>query len=532
MATTNNWLGCGFGCGFNNPSNWTPAGGPPGTGDTATIEMPNLILLTANTDDLAFLNIRSGASVFTSNKLLSVTNSVGFTEVIENSKLIVQPTFLFSFVTDTLSLRLGGELDMAGGGAVANFIVRVSSTSIISGFGTVGVTASAGAGLDLAGTIHPEGGDLNIVVANGATMDLDSNNMGMDADSMLDVTADGDLILNGPLADPFSGQMDIGNNNLVQFTAPLQLDGVLNFISNTSNRLMAPTVTFKSGAEVSVQGADGRIDGTTIFQSGSEVFLMNAADDLRLFGDSMIHPNVQFSGAGAMQIQSGGTMTLLDGASVGVKVNNAGASGLAIGSTVGAATIAAYQQSSDSLLDVDLGGLVAGDQFDQLAIAGNAALNGILSVSLVGGFTLSKGQSFEILDIGGVRSGTFTNLLEGALVGNFGKDLFITYAAGDGNDVALFTKGFAADFDGDNDVDGADFLIWQRNFGLQMGAVTSNGDADGDHDVDHDDLVVWNSQFGGNAATATANETPEPTTAWLLLGGAATGLGLRRWPSS
>jgi hypothetical protein len=523
-GTTYNWLGnvCGFGCGFNNPNNWSPAGGPPGTGDTATIEKPDLILLTANTDPLTFLNIRGGASVYTSDKLLNVTNSVGFTEVIDNSNLIVQPTFLFSFVTETLSLRLGGELDMAGGGALATFIIRVSQTSIISGFGTVGATASAGTGLDLAGTIHPEGGDLNIVVANGANMDLDGNNSGNDYDSSLDVTADGDLILNGPLADPFSGRLDIGNNNLVQFTNPLQLDGKLNFVANTSNRLMAPTVTFKSGADVSVQGADGRIDGTTTFQSGSEVFLLNAADDLRLFGDSTVHPNVQFTGAGAVEIQSGGTMTLLDGASVGVKVNNTGASGLVIGagSAVGAATIAAYQQSSDSLLDVDLGGLIGGDDFDQLSITGNAMLNGILQVALTGGFTLSKGVSFEIIDIAGTRTGTFNMLAEGAKVGTFGKDLFITYAGGDGNDVALFTKGFSADFDDDNDVDGADLLIWQKHLGLAAGAMSTDGDADGDHDVDDDDLAAWKAQFGSVAPiVAASTATPEPAAALLLLCG-------------
>lgn len=41
--------------------------------------------------------------------------------------------------------------------------------------------------------------------------------------------------------------------------------------------------------------------------------------------------------------------------------------------------------------------------------------------------------------IGGLLNGTFDGLAEGALIGNFGSDLFITYKAGDGNDIALYT---------------------------------------------------------------------------------------------
>jgi hypothetical protein len=45
-----------------------------------------------------------------------------------------------------------------------------------------------------------------------------------------------------------------------------------------------------------------------------------------------------------------------------------------------------------------------------------------------------------IADVVGVLSGQFSGLGEGALVASFGgQDLFISYAAGDGNDVALFT---------------------------------------------------------------------------------------------
>ena len=72
---------------------------------------------------------------------------------------------------------------------------------------------------------------------------------------------------------------------------------------------------------------------------------------------------------------------------------------------------------------------------------GNFTLDGSLDVSLYGGFTLADAQQFLIVDIDGIQTGMFDDLGEGGLVGNFGgTDLFITYGAGDGNDVVLFTS--------------------------------------------------------------------------------------------
>jgi endonuclease/exonuclease/phosphatase family metal-dependent hydrolase len=50
-----------------------------------------------------------------------------------------------------------------------------------------------------------------------------------------------------------------------------------------------------------------------------------------------------------------------------------------------------------------------------------------------------------------------------------------------------------ADFDGDYDVDGADFLIWQRNSGAT--GAQSSGDANEDGMVNVADLAVWRAQF-------------------------------------
>ncbi|MEM8946214.1 MAG: ASPIC/UnbV domain-containing protein, partial [Planctomycetota bacterium] len=67
-----------------------------------------------------------------------------------------------------------------------------------------------------------------------------------------------------------------------------------------------------------------------------------------------------------------------------------------------------------------------------------------------------------------------------------------------------------ADFDQDSDVDGQDFLAWQRGFGTAQPAH-SDGDTDLDGDVDGADLAIWQSLYGGTTAASTANDdSPAP----------------------
>jgi len=54
----------------------------------------------------------------------------------------------------------------------------------------------------------------------------------------------------------------------------------------------------------------------------------------------------------------------------------------------------------------------------------------------------------------------------------------------------------ATDFDVDGDVDGGDFLTWQRNSGMLSGAMHASGDADGDGKVNNVDLGGWKPKFG------------------------------------
>jgi len=64
------------------------------------------------------------------------------------------------------------------------------------------------------------------------------------------------------------------------------------------------------------------------------------------------------------------------------------------------------------------------------------------------------------------------------------------------------------DFDFDGDVDGADFLQWQRSFGSTVDvAADSNGDAI----VDALDLIPWQANFDITSSALATSSVPEPS---------------------
>jgi len=72
-----------------------------------------------------------------------------------------------------------------------------------------------------------------------------------------------------------------------------------------------------------------------------------------------------------------------------------------------------------------------------------------------------------------------------------------------------------ADFDGDGDVDGKDFLAWQKGFGT--GTTLAQGDANGDSVVNAADLTIWKAKFGLPASVAASGAVPEPAACCLAV---------------
>jgi hypothetical protein len=86
--------------------------------------------------------------------------------------------------------------------------------------------------------------------------------------------------------------------------------------------------------------------------------------------------------------------------------------------------------------------------------------------------------------------------------------------------------GPAGDYNGDGTVDGADFLVWQRNLGTVATPSGSGADGNGNGSVDAGDLDVWKDHFGETPPPIAA--VPEPATAMLALVGALALIQRRR----
>ncbi len=154
-----------------------------------------------------------------------------------------------------------------------------------------------------------------------------------------------------------------------------------------------------------------------------------------------------------------------------------------------------YQHSVGAALQKEIAG---GTTLNKLVVTGTAQLLGDLSISLASGFVPQASQTFSILGAG-TLVGQFANAAAGARlpVANGRGSFEIDYDYANGRVLlSNFLAGIAGDFDGDGDVDGRDFLVWQRN--------PSVGN-----------LADWQLNYGMSTLTATSTAVPEPG-AWLL----------------
>ena len=279
---------------------------------------------------------------------------------------------------------------------------------------------------------------------------------------------------------------------------------------NGGGTLQSGTGTITINPTGNVNLAAGTFNARGILEIRGGTFEMNHPDS-RTFADS-----INFY-SGVFNLDDGLFSVTNFGGSL---VNNGGTLSpgqLGGGQLAGTTAMTGDYTVNAGSLEINLGGLVAGNEHDYLDIFGNVTLGGTLDVSLIDAFTLSPGQAFEIVDVGGLLSGTFSGLGEGDVVGSFGgTDLLISYMGDDGNDVVLFTEtGVTADFDNDFDVDGADFLKWQR--GQSPNPLSSS------------DLTDWQQNYGNpNSVAASSATVPEPTTGVTALSGLMSLLFRRR----
>jgi hypothetical protein len=143
--------------------------------------------------------------------------------------------------------------------------------------------------------------------------------------------------------------------------------------------------------------------GTVEVQSGTLSFpgtYTQTAGITRLSGGTL-------SAGGGVNLEGG---TLSGTGAVNGNVTNSGLVSPGGAGAAGTLTIDGdYTQTGTGVLLIDLGGLGAGTDYDQLVVSGRATLGGTLLVKLIGGFQPQAGDAFAIVTYGS-HSGTFTTL--------------------------------------------------------------------------------------------------------------------------
>jgi T5SS/PEP-CTERM-associated repeat protein len=150
-----------------------------------------------------------------------------------------------------------------------------------------------------------------------------------------------------------------------------------------------------------------------------------------------------------------------------------------------------YTQTVAGTLLIDIGGTLPGTNYDQLLVSGAVSLNGTLQVLLTNSFVPSVGDVFNIID-GASLSSTFNTLQLPSLPSGISWNATQLYTTGS----LLVT--IAGDFDADGDVDGRDFLLWQRGGSLNPFSAT--------------DLADWQANYGMGGLIAASTAVPEPET--------------------
>ncbi|MCA9234634.1 MAG: autotransporter-associated beta strand repeat-containing protein, partial [Planctomycetales bacterium] len=209
--------------------------------------------------------------------------------------------------------------------------------------------------------------------------------------------------------------------------------------------------------------------------------------------------NGAHTGGGAFTVDAGAT---LDGAgSIGSAVNVNGT--LAAGDGIGALTVSGnvtFAAGSTFAVEIDAGG---GADLLNVANLDLSTLTDSLSVSLIGS---PAAGPYLIANYSGSLTGTFDSVTPGVTVDySQPNQIFVTLASG----------GLPGDFNMDNQVDGLDFLTWQRGF---PGAY------------DAADLADWQSNYGAGVgpAVGAAVAVPEPAATMLAVVALAALGGARR----
>jgi hypothetical protein len=320
-----------------------------------------------------------------------------------------------------------------------------------------------------------------------------------------------DLVIHDNATFPFLGTVSADNGRAV-FVENFELEfepGSTLSLANGAH--YSSTHGTHIGGAVTVTGGTATLNivGTTIFENSSATTL---SGDLRLENtETVVEANATFAGGGSLINAADSKLRLMDGANLGVLIENHGT--LELGASPGQVQGLDFQQDAGATLNIELAGTGLSD-FDRLVLTDQAQLAGFLNVSLLDGFSPALGNVFGFLSAAGGVTGTFNTTNLPSLAAGLAWSVSYNPTT---VQLSVVQVGIPGDYNNNGIVDAADYVLW-RNDGPLANEIDTPGT------VNNVDFTAWRSRFGnsGSAAGATANTAvPEPAPFVLLVLAAA-----------
>jgi autotransporter-associated beta strand protein len=293
-----------------------------------------------------------------------------------------------------------------------------------------------------------------------------------------------------------AGDIALMNNAVVQAAITLDVGG--NGLDSTYSGVLSGSGSLtKNGAGTTTLAGSNTFTGMTTIAAGK--LTLSSTGGINSSSAIQVDAGATFDVSARTDYSVGATQTLRGNGTVIGLVDTIAGGTIAPGTGIGTLTV-----NGDAILNNTLAIEYDGSAIDKLVVSGT--LN--ISAATV------DFNSISPLTSGPLVFASYDNLIGSMFssVLDLPAGFAINYNYLGSNQIALVRAG---DFDGDGDVDGADFVAWQTHFPMGSGATTGQGDADGDSDVDGADFAAWQSNFP--TSPASASPVPEPK-GWVICG--------------
>ncbi|WP_234044908.1 beta strand repeat-containing protein [Haloferula rosea] len=353
------------------------------------------------------------------------------------------------------------EFEIASGGGLLSLNNKTSTMSgPLTGSGALTIdTGSRNYGTTTAGgtlRLNSTGTHTGDVIVDGVNLEMSANNALGTGAVTLDNGAqlknrDSETVLdNDVVIGAGGGELMAGWNKSLTVNGVVSGSGDLAVVSDSGTVILGGANTHTGNIDA---GSSLRVTGS--LGSGSYAGVISGAGNVEFAGGTTQTLSGANTYTGATMVTGGATL-IVNGSLTSSLTTVESGSTLGGSGAVGALTVAAGANHNPGnspgtmtiggdytlagTLNVEVLGLTAGSEHDQLIVNGAVDLSGGSLVTAFSAGTYAENDLILILLNDGVDAitGTFAGLAEGAVVDSFGGfDWEISYVAGDGNDIGL-----------------------------------------------------------------------------------------------